>query len=91
MSISKKTFVLTAFLWSRFFLPVYAAPIPPDAGALSDTTLIDLDLESLMDVEVYSASKKTQRLSDISSERSPGLSGTLPSASRKWPLKVDIS
>ncbi len=66
MSISKKTFVLTAFLWSQFFLPVHAAPIPPDADALSDT-LIDLDLESLMDVEVYAASKKTQRLSDISS------------------------
>ena len=61
-----KSLVLTAFLWSQFFLPVHAAPIPSDADALSDT-LIDLDLESLMAVEVYSASKKTQRLSEISS------------------------
>ncbi len=66
MGISKKSLVLTALLWSPFFLPVHAAPIPPDPDALSDT-LIDLDLESLMAVEVYSASKKKQRLSDISS------------------------
>ncbi len=64
MGISKKSLVLTAFLWARCFLPVHAQTPPPDT--LADP-LIEMDLESLMDIEVYSASKKTQRLSDISS------------------------
>ncbi len=66
MGISKKSLVFTAFLLARFFVPLHAATPPPDSGPLSDT-LMDLDLESLMNIEVYSASRKTQRLSDISS------------------------
>jgi len=63
-SVFKKSFVLTAFFCSHLLLPVQAATIPKEQHP---DELMDLDIESLMDVEVYSVSKKKQRLRDISS------------------------
>jgi iron complex outermembrane receptor protein len=61
---SSKLLVMTGIFYGHLLLPAYAGML---ATELPTGELIDLDLESLMDIEVYSASKKTQRLKDVSS------------------------
>ncbi len=61
---SHKLFILAGLVYGHLLLPAYAVPL---ATELPTNDLIDLDIESLMDIEVYSASKKTQRLKDVSS------------------------
>jgi len=53
-SVFKKLFILSAFFWNYLLLPVQAATVPQEQDA---DELMDLDIESLMDIEVYSASK----------------------------------
>lgn len=61
---SHKLFILACLVYGHLLLPAQAVPL---ATVLPTNDLIDLDIESLMDIEVYSASKKTQRLKDVSS------------------------
>jgi iron complex outermembrane receptor protein len=59
-----KVLVIISLVFGALLLPLHAASRPDDPQV---DPLLDLDIESLMDIEVYSAAKKTQRLQNVSS------------------------
>jgi iron complex outermembrane receptor protein len=64
VNIVTKVLLLTTFLCFSFLLPFRAMSAPTTQG---NEELMDLDIESLMEIEVYSVSKKAQKLSDTTS------------------------
>ena len=64
VNILTNCLLLTALFCNPFFLPTQAKS---SSVAQQSSELMDLDIESLMEIEVYSVSKKAQKLSDTSS------------------------